>query len=39
MAKFADYGFNKSHAAPTPCVAYQTAWLKANHPAVFLAAS
>jgi len=39
MAKFADYGFNKSHAAAYALVAYQTAWMKANHPAVFLAAS
>ena len=39
MAKFADYGFNKSHAAAYALVAYQTAWLKANHPEVFLAAS
>jgi len=38
MAKFADYGFNKSHAAAYALVAYQTAWLKANHPEVFLAA-
>ena len=38
MAKFADYGFNKSHAAPYALVAYQTAWLKANHPEVFIAA-
>jgi DNA polymerase III subunit alpha len=38
MAKFADYGFNKSHAAAYGLVAYQTAWLKANHPEVFLAA-
>jgi DNA polymerase-3 subunit alpha len=38
MAKFADYGFNKSHAAAYALVAYQTAWMKANHPAVFLAA-
>ena len=38
MARFADYGFNKSHAAAYALVAYQTAWLKANHPAVFLAA-
>ncbi|MGE0419549.1 MAG: DNA polymerase III subunit alpha, partial [Acetobacteraceae bacterium] len=37
MAKFADYGFNKSHAAAYALVAYQTAWLKANHPEVFLA--
>ena len=32
MEKFADYGFNKSHAAAYALVAYQTAWLKANHP-------
>ena len=32
MAKFADYGFNKSHAAAYALVAYQTAWMKANHP-------
>ena len=38
MAKFADYGFNKSHAAAYAFVAYQTAWLKANHPEVFIAA-
>ncbi len=38
MAKFADYGFNKSHAAAYALVSYQTAWLKANHPVAFLAA-
>jgi DNA polymerase-3 subunit alpha len=38
-AKFAEYGFNKSHSAPYAFIAYQTAWLKANHPAEFLAAS
>ncbi len=38
MAKFADYGFNKSHAAAYALVAYQTAWMKANHPGAFLAA-
>lgn len=38
MAKFADYGFNKSHAAAYALVTYQTAWMRANHPAVFLAA-
>ena len=38
MAKFADYGFNKCHAAPYALVAYQTAWMKANHPEVFIAA-
>jgi DNA polymerase-3 subunit alpha len=39
LSKFADYGFNKCHAAPYALVAYQTAYLKANHPAEFLAAS
>jgi DNA polymerase-3 subunit alpha len=38
MAKFADYGFNKSHAAAYALVAYQTAWLRANHPEAFIAA-
>jgi DNA polymerase-3 subunit alpha len=38
MARFADYGFNKSHAAAYALVSYQTAWLKANHPEAFLAA-
>jgi DNA polymerase-3 subunit alpha len=38
MAKFADYGFNKSHAAAYALVAYQTAWMKSNHPVEFLAA-
>ena len=38
MAKFADYGFNKSHAAAYAVVSYQTAWMKANHPVAFLAA-
>ncbi|MXV35422.1 MULTISPECIES: DNA polymerase III subunit alpha [unclassified Saccharibacter] len=37
MAKFADYGFNKSHAAAYALVSYQTAWMKANHPVPFLA--
>ena len=37
--KFAGYGFNKSHAAAYALVAYQTAWLKANYPVEFLAAS
>ena len=36
---FAGYGFNKSHAAAYALVAYQTAYLKANHPVEFLAAS
>ncbi len=39
VAKFASYGFNKSHAACYAIVAWQTAWLKANHPVEFLAAS
>jgi DNA polymerase-3 subunit alpha len=39
VAKFADYGFNKSHAAAYALVAYQTAYMKANHPVEFLAAS
>lgn len=39
MAKFAGYGFNKCHAAPYALVAYQTAYLKANHPVEFMAAS
>jgi DNA polymerase-3 subunit alpha len=38
MARFAGYGFNKCHAAPYALVAYQTAWLKANHPEAFIAA-
>ena len=38
LAKFADYGFNKSHAAAYALIAYQTAYLKANHPVEFLAA-
>jgi DNA polymerase-3 subunit alpha len=37
--KFAGYGFNKSHAAAYALIAYQTAWLKANYPVEFFAAS
>ena len=37
--KFAGYGFNKSHAAAYALITYQTAWLKAHHPAEFYAAS
>ncbi len=37
--KFAGYGFNKSHAAAYALVAYQTAYLKANYPVEFMAAS
>ena len=36
--KFSGYGFNKSHSAAYALVAYQTAWLKAHHPAAFMAA-
>ncbi len=39
MAKFAGYGFNKSHSAAYSVVAYQTAYLKAHYPAEFLAAA
>ncbi|MXN67024.1 DNA polymerase III subunit alpha [Stappia sp. GBMRC 2046] len=39
VAKFANYGFNKSHAAAYALVSYQTAWLKANYPVEFMAAS
>jgi DNA polymerase-3 subunit alpha len=38
-AKFAEYGFNKSHSAPYAYISYQTAYLKANYPVEFLAAS
>jgi len=38
LEKFAGYGFNKSHAAAYAVVAYQTAYLKANHPVEFLCA-
>src|SRR5262247_1670053 len=38
-AKFAEYGFNKSHSAPYAFITYQTAYMKANFPAEFLAAS
>ena len=39
LAKFANYGFNKSHAAAYGIVSYQTAYLKAHYPVEFLAAS
>ncbi|MFO8232336.1 MAG: DNA polymerase III subunit alpha [Longimonas sp.] len=39
MAKFAGYGFNRSHAAAYSIVAYQTAYLKAHYPAEFMAAA
>jgi DNA polymerase-3 subunit alpha len=38
MEAFADYGFNKVHATPYAMIAYQTAYLKANYPAAFMAA-
>ena len=38
VAKFAEYGFNKSHAACYALIAYQTAWLKAHHPREFFCA-
>lgn len=38
LEKFAGYGFNKSHAAAYAVGAYQTAYLKANHPVEFLCA-
>ena len=39
LEPFAGYGFNKSHAVAYSIVAYQTAFLKANYPAEFLAAN
>lgn len=39
MAKFAGYGFNKSHAVAYSYVAYQTAYLKVHHTAAFMAAN
>ena len=38
MAKFAEYGFNKSHSAAYALVSYQTAYLKAHYPVEFMAA-
>jgi DNA polymerase III subunit alpha len=38
IEKFAGYGFNKSHSAAYAVLTYQTAWLKAHHPAAFMAA-
>ncbi len=38
MEYFADYGFNKSHSAAYAMLAYQTAYLKVNYPAEFMAA-
>lgn len=39
LAKFANYGFNKSHAAAYALVSYQTAYLRCNYPVEFLAGS
>ena len=39
IEKFAQYGFNKSHATAYAYIAYQTAWLKTFHPAEFMAAN
>ncbi len=39
LVPFAGYGFNKSHAAAYSVLAYQTAYLKANYPAEFMAAN
>jgi len=39
MEKFAGYGFNRSHSAAYALIAWHTAWLKAHHPAEFLAAT
>ena len=39
LAKFADYGFNKSHAAAYALIAYHTAYMKANYPVEFMAAT
>jgi len=39
IAKFAGYGFNKAHSAGYALVSYWTAWLKANYPVEFMAAS
>jgi DNA polymerase-3 subunit alpha len=38
MAKFAGYGFNKSHSAAYSLLAYHTAWLKTHFPVEFMAA-
>jgi DNA polymerase III subunit alpha len=39
MAKFADYGFNKSHSAAYGLISYHTAWLKYHYPAAYMAAA
>ncbi|MBX5475798.1 MAG: DNA polymerase III subunit alpha [Clostridia bacterium] len=38
IERFANYGFNRAHAAPYALLAYRTAYLKAHHPAPFMAA-
>ncbi|ASS74508.1 DNA polymerase III subunit alpha [Tumebacillus algifaecis] len=38
IVRFADYGFNRAHAAAYAVLAYQTCYLKANHPAAYMAA-
>ena len=38
MAKFAEYGFNRSHSAAYSVLAFQTAWLKANYPGEYMSA-
>ena len=37
LAKFAEYGFNKSHSAAYSVISYQTAWLKTYYPSEFMA--
>ncbi|MBX6350504.1 MAG: DNA polymerase III subunit alpha [Clostridia bacterium] len=39
VEKFANYGFNRAHATPYGLLAYKTAYLKAHHPAAFMAAT
>jgi DNA polymerase III subunit alpha len=39
IEKFAGYGFNKAHSAAYALISYQTAYLKAHHPAAFMAAN
>ncbi len=38
MAKFAEYGFNKSHSAAYALISYQTAFLKTHYPVEYMAA-
>lgn len=39
LAKFAEYGFNKAHAAAYAVISYQTAYLKAHYPVEFMTAT